>query len=119
AGVLSSPAGAVLAQSGVVSQFEISGTSKRRWRADDAVPDQPCDRELSAPGRWPPALTDPLWDFADVVASIDAREGPPKKRGPYKPRELAAASRLMNGDALYRHRAGCLDRATQGRKEYM
>ena len=57
--------------------------------------------------------------LADVVAPIDAHEGPPKKRGPYKPRELAAASRLMNGDALYRHRAGCLDRATQGRKEYM
>ena len=26
---------------------------------------------------------------------------------------------LMNGEALYCHRAGRLDRATQGRKEYM
>ena len=27
-----------------------------------------------------------LWDFGDIVKLIDEREGPPKKRGPYKPR---------------------------------
>jgi hypothetical protein len=32
-----------------------------------------------------------LWSMEDVVALIDAREAPAKKRGPYKPRALAAA----------------------------
>lgn len=32
-----------------------------------------------------------LWSMEDVVALIDAREAPPKKRGPYKPRALASA----------------------------
>lgn len=31
-------------------------------------------------------VTDRLWEIADVAALIEAREGPPKKRGPYKPR---------------------------------
>jgi IS1 transposase len=32
-----------------------------------------------------------LWSMEDVVALIDARVEPPKKRGPYKPRRLKAA----------------------------
>jgi IS1 family transposase len=32
-------------------------------------------------------VSDRLWDMADVVKLIDARETPPKKRGPYKKRE--------------------------------
>jgi hypothetical protein len=35
-------------------------------------------------------LTDRLWSMEDVVALIDAREAPPKKRGPYKKRPAAA-----------------------------
>ena len=31
-------------------------------------------------------VTDRLWEIADIAALIDAREWPPKKRGPYKPR---------------------------------
>ena len=27
----------------------------------------------------------------DILALIDAREGPPKKRGPYRPRQFKAA----------------------------
>lgn len=29
-------------------------------------------------------VTDRLWSMEEIVALIDAREGPPKKRGPYK-----------------------------------
>ena len=29
-------------------------------------------------------LTDKLMGFEDIVALMDAREGPPKKRGPYR-----------------------------------
>jgi hypothetical protein len=29
---------------------------------------------------------DRLWEIADIAALIDAREGPPKKRGPYRKR---------------------------------
>jgi hypothetical protein len=29
-------------------------------------------------------LTDKLWGMEDIVALIDANEGAPKKRGPYK-----------------------------------
>jgi hypothetical protein len=40
--------------------------------------------------QWTPAmaagLETRLWDFGDIVKLIDEREGPPKKRGPYKPR---------------------------------
>lgn len=32
-------------------------------------------------------LTDRLWDIADLVALVDANEGAPKKRGPYKKRQ--------------------------------
>jgi hypothetical protein len=31
-------------------------------------------------------LTGKLMSFEDIVALMDAREGPPKKRGPYKKR---------------------------------
>ena len=31
-------------------------------------------------------VTDRLWSMEDVVALLDAREAPPAKRGPYKPR---------------------------------
>jgi IS1 family transposase len=36
-------------------------------------------------------LTDRLWSMEDIVALVDAREGPPKKRGPYKARQPKAA----------------------------
>ncbi len=32
-------------------------------------------------------VTERLWEIADIAALIDAREGPPKKRGPYKARQ--------------------------------
>jgi len=32
------------------------------------------------------------WSMEDVVALIDAAEGEPKKRGPYKPRQAAHIS---------------------------
>lgn len=32
-------------------------------------------------------LTDRLWSMEDIVALIDARQAPSKKRGPYKPRQ--------------------------------
>ncbi len=35
---------------------------------------------------FPARLTDRLREVADIAALIDAREGPPKKRGPYRPR---------------------------------
>ena len=31
-------------------------------------------------------ITDPLWEIAERATLIDLREGPPNKRGPYKPR---------------------------------
>jgi IS1 family transposase len=37
-------------------------------------------------------VSDRLWSMEDIVALIDAREEPPKKRGAYKPRQLKAAS---------------------------
>jgi hypothetical protein len=35
-------------------------------------------------------IADRLWSFEDVDALMDHRKGPPKKRGPYKPRQKAA-----------------------------
>lgn len=32
-----------------------------------------------------------LWDVADMVALVEAREAPPKKRGPYNKRASDAA----------------------------
>lgn len=37
-------------------------------------------------------LTDRLWSVEDIVALVDAREPPPKKRGPYKPRQARQIS---------------------------
>lgn len=39
-------------------------------------------------------VTDRLWEVADIAALIDAREGPPKKRGTYRKRMTGAASAL-------------------------
>ena len=33
-------------------------------------------------------VADRLWSMEDIVALVDIREGPPKKRGTYKPRQL-------------------------------
>ena len=41
-------------------------------------------------------LTDQLWEMKDIVALIDAREGPPKKRGPYKSRQPGADAEISN-----------------------
>jgi hypothetical protein len=38
-------------------------------------------------------ITDRLRSMEDVVALLDAREAPPAKRGPYKPRRLTQAQR--------------------------
>jgi hypothetical protein len=37
-------------------------------------------------------VTDRLWEVADIAALIDARQGPPKRRGPYRPRRPEAAA---------------------------
>jgi hypothetical protein len=36
-------------------------------------------------------ISDRLWEMSDIVALIDAREAPPTKRGPYKPRQPKGA----------------------------
>lgn len=36
-------------------------------------------------------IADRLWSMEDIVGLVDAREAPPKKRGPYKPRQPKAA----------------------------
>src|SRR3984893_4613675 len=40
-----------------------------------------------------------LWSMEDVVALIDAREGEPKKRGTYKPRQPKSAAAISNCDS--------------------
>ena len=37
-------------------------------------------------------VTDRLWSMEDVVALLDAREAPPAKRGPYRPRQPKASA---------------------------
>jgi hypothetical protein len=37
-----------------------------------------------------------LWLMEDVAALIDAREGAPKKRGTYKPRQPRSAAAISN-----------------------
>jgi IS1 family transposase len=37
-------------------------------------------------------VSDRLWSMEDIVALVDARQPPPKKRGPYRPREPKAAA---------------------------
>jgi hypothetical protein len=44
-------------------------------------------RRCASRQRW--KVSDRLWSMEDVVALIDAAEGEPKKRGPYKPRHPA------------------------------
>lgn len=34
-------------------------------------------------------ISDRLWSMEDIVALMDAREAPPKKRGPHKKKPLA------------------------------
>ena len=41
-------------------------------------------------------VSDRLWSIEDIVALIDAREVPPKKRGPYKPRQPKSAAAISN-----------------------
>jgi hypothetical protein len=38
-------------------------------------------------------VSDRLWSMDDIVALIDAAEGGPEKRGPYKPRQPAQISK--------------------------
>src|SRR5437764_4022294 len=53
-------------------------------------------RSHKALGKLTPAMaagvTDRLWSFEDIAALIDAAEGEPKKRGPYKARQPAQIS---------------------------
>ena len=53
-------------------------------------------RSHKALGKLTPAMaagvTDRTWEFSDIVALIDAAEGEPKKRGPYKARQPAEIS---------------------------
>jgi hypothetical protein len=38
-------------------------------------------------------ISDRLWSMQDIVALMEAAEGEPKKRGPYKPRQAAEISK--------------------------
>ena len=38
-------------------------------------------------------VSEQLWSMDDTVALIDATQGEPKKRGPYKPRQRAPISK--------------------------
>jgi hypothetical protein len=41
-------------------------------------------------------VSDRLWSMEDIVALIDAAEGEPKKRGPYKPRQPKSDAMISN-----------------------
>lgn len=41
-------------------------------------------------------ISDKLWSMDDIVAQIEAREHPPKKRGPYKKRAPKLESAISN-----------------------
>jgi len=41
-------------------------------------------------------VSDKLWSMDDIVALIEEREGPPKKRGPYKKRAAAVTPQISN-----------------------
>ena len=41
-------------------------------------------------------ISDKLWLMDDIVARIEAREHPPKKRGPYKKRAPKLESAISN-----------------------
>ena len=42
-------------------------------------------------------VSDRLWEVSDIVALVEARDAPPKKRGPPKKRETAGASLPLSG----------------------
>jgi hypothetical protein len=52
-------------------------------------------------------LSDRLFSVEDIVALIDARAGPPKKRGPYKPRRPKKEFRLARTQATGTEAVGC------------
>jgi IS1 family transposase len=51
-------------------------------------------------------ISDRLWSMDDIVALVDAAEGEPKKRGPYKARQSAQISNRVTTDFCCELRAG-------------